>query len=312
MDRINRAKKSHINSEYFKSKIYESEYSDFLSLFLKYDLGNQGDITSDFVFDKDFSAEAIIIGRENFVLAGKEEFFSFLRASFDIWNVESATNIEEFNDGDNILSGDILFKLIGPIKSLLKLERSMLNFLQRMSGIASICNKASAKCGESVLICPTRKTFWGSLDKKACMLGGAGTHRINLNDAVLIKNNHLGSMQDNEFELANKPLPTNLSFFEVEVNTMQEAVYYALKMNEMNSDIEKIIMLDNMWPEQILSTIENLKDKNLYDGILIEASGGISLENLDQYLNTGVDIISMGELTHSARAVDISMKINGV
>lgn len=310
MDRTKRAKKSHISGEYFESKIYESEFLSYLNLFLKSDLGDAGDITTNFLFTDNKDAHGEVTAKEDLVLAGKHEVFAYLHKNYGVWDVKPINSKNDFNDGDLIKKGETIFSLNGPIKNLLRIERTILNFLQRMSGIATLCREAVIKSNGDVLICPTRKTFWGALDKKACLAGGAGTHRINLSDAILIKNNHLDNFVSDELEKENESIPKEASFLEIEVKNKREAITYATKLKDLKLSIEKILMLDNMCPEQIESIIEGLKMNKLYELILIEASGGINLGNLKRYLKTGVDIISMGELTHSARAVDISMKID--
>ncbi len=312
MNRLNRAKESHLNKEYFKTDAYRVEYLKYLNNFIKDDLGENGDITSNIIFPDNYEARALILAKENFIIAGIDELLVFLGESIVEWRVRPDTVANPFLDGDFVNEGRIILSLNGPIKNLLMLERTILNFLQRMSGIATVANRAASKVSGLVLVCPTRKTFWGSLDKKACMMGGAGTHRINLSDAVLVKDNHIKLIDGIQLENLLKSRLPDVSFFEIEVNNSKEVLKYGEFLVELMKEypnIKGVLMFDNMSPIRIKKCLGELKREGFYNDLLIEASGGITMKNIVNYAKSGVDIVSMGELTHSARAVDISMKI---
>ena len=190
-----------------------------------------------------------------------------------------------------IEKGDAIIKLVGGIKTILKLERTILNILQRMSGIATQTAHLVKLCPH-VLICPTRKTQWGLLDKKAVTVGGGGTHRLGLYDWILIKDNHL-KISNFEFRILNK-------FWEIEVKNEKELK----KAIALKPDV---IMFDNFKPNQIKKLIKILHEK--HPQIIFEASGGINEETIKNYSQTGVDVISLGALTHSTKALDISLDI---
>ena len=198
----------------------------------------------------------------------------------------------------------------GPARTLLGVERTLLNLLSHMSGVAtstadlvSIANKESR---DKIRIACTRKTLPGLryFEKRAVELGGGDTHRLRLDDAVLIKDNHL--------ELAGsvgacvRKAKERVSFtrkVEVEVTNPDQAVEAA----EAGADI---VLLDNMTPKEVASSVSLLMSRGLRDRVLVETSGGIRRENLASYARTGVDVISVGAITHSAPAVDVSLEIH--
>lgn len=228
----------------------------------------------------------------------------------------------EKRDGDSIRPDEILLRLKGNETKLLELERVGLNLVQRMSGIASAahCLKERARRSGTARIVGTRKTPWGLLDKRALHVGGAGTHRLGLGDAILIKNNHLALLARTEEEAV--PIAVErawksrdeAAFIEVEVRGAGAARVAARAFRRCQgrdgSRYPCLLMLDNMTPDQIGEIIKMLQRENLWDCILIEASGGISEANIEAYAATGVDAISMGALTHSARALDICLRIS--
>jgi nicotinate-nucleotide pyrophosphorylase len=198
-----------------------------------------------------------------------------------------------------------------------------INIVQRMSGIATVTRSVQERLrgrwpGTSVVA--TRKTLWGPLDKRAVHLGGGGTHRIGLGDAILIKNNHLPLLAGSEEEAVPFGIARawkfrkEAAFIEVEVKSHAAALAAAETFRRVQEEASErypcLLMLDNVRPHQILSILGDLRKKGLSDYILIEASGGISEENVETYADTGVDAISMGTLTHSARALDFSQRIS--
>jgi nicotinate-nucleotide pyrophosphorylase (carboxylating) len=184
----------------------------------------------------------------------------------------------------------------------------MLNLLSRMSGIATTTRRLTEKLEKAkakAKIAATRKTAPGLLyfDKKAVLVGGGDPHRLHLDDMVLIKDNHIAII--GSVEEAVKKAKANVSFskkIEVEVTRVQDA----LKAAEAGADV---IMLDNFSPKQIKEAVASLKKTGFLGKVLLEASGGITAENLLEYASTQVDLISMGELTHSVKALDISLEI---
>jgi len=213
-------------------------------------------------------------------------------------------------DGASVEAGTPVMQISGPGKAILKGERTALNILMRMSGISTATQKALAearKVSQRVRVACTRKTAPGLsyFDKKAVELGGGDTHRFHLDDCVLIKDNHLklvGSVKE-----AVKRAKKRTSFTKkVEVET--ENLNQAMEAAEAGADI---IMLDNMQPGEILRVLKELERKKLREKVLVEASGGITEENIKEYAKTGVDILSMGALTHSIRAIDVNLKVIG-
>jgi len=196
-------------------------------------------------------------------------------------------------------------KVSGSIAGILKAERVALNFLQRLSGIASETSRYVARVEAlPVRIMDTRKTTpgWRSLEKYAVRIGGGGNHRMNLGDGVLIKDNHLAALRSQGLNIkeiiakARQNAPQRLPV-EVEVRTVSEA----LEAVEAGADI---VMLDNMNLEDMREAVKSINGR-----ALIEASGGITLDNVRAVAETGVDFISIGALTHSARALDISLEL---
>ncbi len=262
---------------------------------LEEDLGS-GDLTTDAIIDPEVPGKASLIARERLVLAGLPVF----KQVFLELNPE--TEFEEyFNEGDVVQAGETVCRLTGPLAQILKVERTALNFLQRMSGIATLTRQYVEKANSSkAKILDTRKTVPGFrwLDKYAVRTGGGFNHRFGLFDGILIKDNHIavaGSIST-AVGLARKKSPHTLKV-EVEVENM-EGVEEALKAGA------DIIMLDNMDLRQMRKAV------NMVNGrALVEASGGINLNTIKDVAKTGVDFISVGALTHSPKAADFSLEI---
>jgi nicotinate-nucleotide pyrophosphorylase (carboxylating) len=279
-----------------------------------------GDLTSKALFGvKVKSSTALIQTKEPGIVAGLEEitwFYNQLNLKVD----------PQKTDGESIQSGDILCEVTGPEKLLLETERTGLKVLQRMSGIATAtrqCITALRKAGGTAEIVATRKTHWPLLDKKAVVLGGGGTHRLGLWDAILIKDNHLKELKQIGYETnyVEEALRRawqqrlNATFIEIEVETPQEAIIAAETFkifqvsSQTSSEIPCVVMLDNMLPEEISEIWKELQKRNLHNLVLLEASGGITIENISSYAKVGVDIISLGSLTHSPKALDINQTV---
>ena len=268
--------------------------------FLREDLG-QGDVTTSILIPDGTRVEAEIIAKESGVIAGIEEAKILLEGL----GVKVEAKIK---DGQKISSGKTIMKLEGDAKTILAAERTVLNLISRMSGIATQTNKIIRKvrdAGYKTIIACTRKTAPGLeyFDKKAVWLGGGDPHRLHLDDMILIKDNHIAIIGD--IKEAIKIARRKASFskkIEVEVSSVNEAVEAA----KAGADI---IMLDNFTPKDIKKTIEKLQKKKLRKRVLIEASGKINEENILEFASAGVDIISLGSLTHSVKALDISLEI---
>jgi nicotinate-nucleotide pyrophosphorylase (carboxylating) len=271
-----------------------------LKQILAEDIG-QGDVTTAAVVPSGLTAEAAVIAKEAGIAAGIEEAV-ILAESLGL-KVKT-----EVADGEEIKNGQAIMKISGDARTILSVERTLLNLLARMSGIATTTRKLIDKLKKANLttkIAATRKTAPGShyFDKKAVFVGGGDPHRLHLDDMILIKDNHIAVAGG--IENAVKRAKQNASFskkIEVEVSSVADA----LKAAEAGTDI---IMLDNFSPRQIKETTALLKKAGFLGKILLEASGGITEENLLKYAFTRVGIISLGELTHSTKALDISLEI---
>jgi nicotinate-nucleotide pyrophosphorylase (carboxylating) len=297
------------NPEYFR------EVRTFTEESLRIDLMPR-DLTVEALGIGSERASAVILARENGVAAGVEEVAWMLRnAGIDV--------VLEKQDGDTMQDGEVLLRLEGPRNRLLSYERVGLNLLQRMSGIATMTrcfqSRANQRCPTTRIVA-TRKTPLGLLDKRAVHLGKGGTHRIGLGDAILIKNNHLALIAAREEEAA--PIAVErawnvrdrAAFIEVEVRGEAAARAAAQTFRRLRQESGEpypcLLMLDNMTPQKIGIVLEALRKEQLWDDILIEASGGVTETNLEAYADTGVDAISIGALTHSPRALDLSERIS--
>jgi nicotinate-nucleotide pyrophosphorylase (carboxylating) len=274
-----------------------------LKQFLAEDVG-LGDVTSAAVVPSGLTAEAAVIAKEAGTLAGVEEA-TVLAESLGL-NAQA-----EVADGKALRKGQVILKLSGDAQTILSVERTLLNLISRMSGIATTTKRLTEKLRKAhakARIAATRKTAPGLLyfDKKAVLIGGGDPHRLNLSDMILVKDNHIALA--GSIEIVVKKAKQNASFskkIEVEVAKVTDV----LKAAEAGADI---IMLDNFSPKQIKEAVELLKKAGFLGKILLEASGGITAGNLLDYAATQVDIISLGELTHSVRALDFSLEITRV
>ncbi|MGB6483892.1 MAG: carboxylating nicotinate-nucleotide diphosphorylase [Candidatus Acidiferrales bacterium] len=224
------------------------------------------------------------------------------------------------SDGDFIAAGDVFLRAEGNAKVLFSLERVIVNLMQRMSGIATATRRlaeAAGQQGPNAHVVATRKTPWGLLDKRAVHFGGGGTHRLSLGDGILIKTNHLLLASDggaigmeDTIQRAWKNRKSAASF-EVEVTAAGEAVLAARVLRDLQTDgsCPCILMLDNFSAAQAASAVAALREHDLHDTVLVEASGNIAGASLAAYAAAGVDAISIGALTHSPRALDLSAKL---
>jgi nicotinate-nucleotide pyrophosphorylase (carboxylating) len=215
-------------------------------------------------------------------------------------------------DGDQAAPGTVIASITGPMRALLVMERTALNFLQRLSGIATLTAKfVEAVAGTKAVILDTRKTTpgWRALEKYAVRCGGGTNHRFGLYDAVLIKDNHLAWLAETgdpigrAVEAARAGAPKGTKFIEVEVDTLEQLD----RALEVGPDI---ILVDNLGPEKLAEAVRRRNERA--PGILLEASGGVTLATVRALAETGVDRISVGALTHSAPALDIGLDFDRV
>ena len=260
------------------------------------DIGT-GDITTMAIVSLDKTGHAQAIAKDDFVIAGIDIFKEAFLLLDDKIKVKKL-----ISDGKRAKKGSIIAEISGSLFYILQAERVALNLFQRMCGIATLTSKfVEAVHGTKTKILDTRKTMPGLrvLDKMAVSIGGGSNHRMGLYDGVLIKDNHIavaGSITD-AVNMQRSRLPHNLKI-EVETKNIAE-VKEALKCGV------DIIMLDNMTTAEMKKAVAFVAGR-----ALIEASGNVSLHNVAEIAATGVDLISVGELTHSVRAADISLKIN--
>jgi nicotinate-nucleotide pyrophosphorylase (carboxylating) len=257
-----------------------------------------GDVTSATVVP-DVVCRAMVCANDSGVIAGLAE----ARALFEHFGVRVRAR---FVDGRTVTPGDLLLELDGPARAILLVERTALNIIGRMSGIATRTREAVEtvqQVAPGVRVAATRKTAPGLrvLDKKAVVLGGGDPHRYSLSDMVLIKDNHLALVP--LAEAVRKAKARALyRMVEVEVETVEDAITAA----DAGADS---ILLDNMTPDRIRATVEALTRAGLREQVTLEVSGGISGDNLARYAATGIDLISMGALTHTVRNFDVSLDI---
>lgn len=270
--------------------------------FLREDIG-QGDLTSEYLVNEDSKSASFITCKSEFaVVAGLEE----LRTLFDICNCESKVLVY---DGDSVRKGRKVMTITGNTKSILKAERTALNLLMRMSGIATDTKKfvdIVKNVSSDIKITGTRKTAPGLrfFDKKAIELGGGYAHRNTLSEMILIKDNHLAVTNSIRHSISTaRAKSSNNTMIECEVCNTRESIE-AIKSGA------DIIMLDNFSPKEAHRTISYLRRSGLRGKIQVEISGGVNLSNIKDYASTLPDMISVGSLTHSSKSIDFSMEIN--
>lgn len=267
---------------------------------LKEDVG-QGDITTALLISADTHAQAAVVSREAGTVAGIEEAQTLLE-SLGL-GVKALVA-----DGKRIHAKQVLLRISGNARTILSVERTLLNILCRMSGIATTTRNLVEKLRDAKFetkIACTRKSAPGLLylDKKAVSVGGGDTHRLHLDDMILIKDNHVAVVGSVSRAVSMAKERASLSKkIEVEVARVADV----LEAVDAGADI---VMLDNFSPSQIKEAVGLLRKKKKYGRVLLEASGGISSENVLKFASTGVDLVSLGEITHSARALNLSLEI---
>ena len=261
--------------------------------FIEEDIGYD-DVSCNIIPDCQVRAE--VVAKEFGIVAGLSEATQI----FEYFGILPTTDL---SDGDLVKENEIIFNLDGGARSILKAERLALNFLGRMSGIATLTRQYVERAAGPRIAC-TRKTTPGfrKFEKKAVKAGWGDPHRFNLSDTIMIKDNHIEAIGLEKAIIAAKKAASFTRKIEVEVETVDDAIC-AAKMGV------EIIMFDNMTVDEIMKAVKSLKEKGLKGNVILEASGGITIENVDKYAMTGVDVISIGALTHSSNWLDISLRI---
>jgi nicotinate-nucleotide pyrophosphorylase (carboxylating) len=286
---------------------------EIVQLAIKEDIGT-GDITSRIFIPEGSESEGVLIAKETGIVAGLP-VAGYVLSQIDK-DLLLTVNIE---DGSRVEKGSVIASVKGLTLSLLSAERLVLNFLQRLSGIATTTNKFAERVkGYKTQILDTRKTApgWRYLEKYAVKIGGGANHRMGLYDQILIKDNHIKIMESKKengdiSSLVKKAREqvANEVLIEVEVEEL-------CQINDMVDAGVDIILFDNMTPSKINEAVEMVKEfenrraAGTSRPILTEASGNITIENVEEYAKAGVDRISVGMITHSARALDISFDIS--
>ena len=261
--------------------------------FLSEDIG-KGDITSALLPKRNISAR--IISREQAIVAG-------VKYAKEIFRLKGCNVRVVKKDGSKIKPNQTIMTISGDAGKILTCERTVLNLLTRMSGIATQTHQLVKKISnKKTKLYATRKTAPGLryFDKEAVEIGGGKKHRLKLDEMVMIKDNHIAA-SDSLLSLI-KSAKRKYKKFEVEVENISDAVLAA-------KEGATIIMLDNFSPEQIKKTIQILKEQKLRNKVMIEASGGINSKNIAKYGSTGVDIISVGSITNSVKGIDMSLEV---
>jgi nicotinate-nucleotide pyrophosphorylase (carboxylating) len=280
------------------AKLMNGPLFDPIDVAIQEDVG-AGDVTSEFFVPANLRALARIVSHEKAIVAGTETAAEVFR------RIDPALHIQILRaDGADVNAGDVIIEIRGLARSILKAERVALNFLQRLSGIATLTRKfVDAAGNDQVKILDTRKTTPGlrALEKAAVLAGGGANHRFGLFDMVLVKDNHLAAHSglaafvETIRKLRQERPDVRI---EVEADRLQQVRTF-LQIDDIN-----VILLDNMKPAQIREAVALGKNK-----VKFEASGGVTLKNIGQIAATGVDYISIGALTHSARAIDLSLEM---
>jgi nicotinate-nucleotide pyrophosphorylase (carboxylating) len=297
---LNRKQDEH--AQPFKSEI---ERRTALVGFLKEDIGT-GDITSNLLIPEGTTSKGTIICKD----AGKSTIVSGLSEAkiiFDICGCEATLLVE---DGAKVSKGTDVLSVQGPSRSILKGERTALNLLMRMSGISTRTNQFIEKLGElskTVRISSTRKTVPGLryFDKKAVVIGGGISHRVRLDQLILIKDNHIAIVGS-----VKKAIEMARSVYGDKRKIECEVVDFSGIVEAIKSGAD-IVMLDNFKPEEVKESLDKIRKLGLRDNIIIEISGGINFDNIYDYAISRPDVISIGSLTHSVQAIDFSLEIPG-
>lgn len=265
-----------------------------VKLALQEDLGVAGDVTTDALIDPNARGRWVIAARKAGVVAGLDA------AALAGWLIDSDVQFTvRAPDGAAVRAKDVILEIEGAARSVLMAERTMLNFIGRLSGVATLTRAyVDTVKGMGVVIASTRKTTPGmrALEKRAVRLGGGGAHRYGLDDAILIKDNHVAAAGGigRALELA-RAAAAHLTAIEIEVDSLEQ-------FKQALPHAPSAIMLDNFTLADMRAAVKLANGQTL-----IEASGGITIENVFAVAETGVDVISVGALTHSAPALDVGL-----
>jgi nicotinate-nucleotide pyrophosphorylase (carboxylating) len=271
-----------------------------LSSILKEDLA-YGDITTELLIEPK-TVEAVVISRSEGVAAG-------MQVARELLEMVGITVLEALKDGQTIDEDQSILRMRGINRSILMIERTLLNILARMGGIASITAEyiqRAKQVNPDVRIAATRKTAPGLrwLDKMAVTIGGGDTHRIALHDMVLIKDNHIDAMGDLARAITRaKSKASFVRKIEVEVSSSEDA----MTAIENGADL---VMLDNMSIDDMNSTMKILEERGYREKAMVEASGNVDMENIADVVAIGVDVVSIGSLTHSVKALDLTLEFD--
>lgn len=265
------------------------------------DLGFE-DITTRALIPAGMQVKGQIISKEEGIVAG-------VKLAVEIFTEFGVETKIMKNDGEKIKKDQVIMELSGDPHNILSLERTVLNLMMRMSGIATLTSKLVElvkNVNPDVIVAGTRKTTPGLqfFEKDAIRSGGGDTHRYRLDDGILIKDNHLALVGDVAEAVSRaRKYASFTKKIEIEVENTDETLQAA----RAGADI---IMLDNMTPEQVMNVLSVLEKEKLRGNIIIEVSGGINPENIVDFVKTGVDVISTGYMTHSARSLDLSLELH--
>ena len=275
------------------SKVNQNYINSIVKQALKEDLRPNGDITTKLISFKDKKAKANIVAKQNGVIAGLD----FCKAAFKIVGKESVF-ISKVKDGSKVKKNKVIAEIKAKTKTILTAERTALNFLNHASGVATLTNQFTQKINKKTKICCTRKTTPNLrlLEKYAVKKGGGHNHRYNLSDEILIKDNHI-SAEDNLKDLVNKAIKTK-KIVTVEIENLKQ-------LHQVLGLKFKRILFDNMSTKQLKKCLRLCKNK--YE---TEYSGNANLKNIKKISNTGINRISVGAITHSAKTFDFSLVLN--
>ena len=275
------------------SKVNQNYINSIVKQALKEDLKPFGDITTKLISFKNKSIKAKIIAKQNGVIAGLD----FCKAAFMLIGKETIF-INKVKDGSKVKKNKAIAEIKAKTKTILTAERTALNFLNHASGIATLTNQFTQKVNKKTKICCTRKTTPNLrlLEKYAVKKGGGHNHRYNLSDEILIKDNHI-SAEDNLKDLVNKAIKTK-KIVTVEIENLKQ-------LHQVLGLKFKRILFDNMSTKQLKKCLKLCKNK--YE---TEYSGNADLKNLKKISNTGVNRISVGAITHSAKSFDVNLELN--
>lgn len=264
------------------------------------------------LFGSSESIDATILAKGDGIIAGT----AMVDHLIQIWAPSVQINWRA-SDGKKVSNGEEIANLTGCRETVLLIERSVLNILGHLSGIATETKKWASKAAKQIAC--TRKTTWGLLDKWAVHLGGGLTHRLTRKDALMIKENDLASMgslgDSNDKKIAELITSLDLtqlqSFIEIEVRTEKEAITAAAIWQQTHENVETkpVIMLDNFGPERCKDMVIQLEDMGLRNTVFLEASGNITIDTLDEWFECGVDVISTSAINRGVKPLDISMII---